>query len=121
MHLEQPESLMARRCWAEISHDALRANAHFARDLVGTDGRIMAVVKADAYGHGLEGAALALEEVADFLGVANVAEGLRVREAGVRKPRIFILGTALEWERPVVVRQAFVPALSSVDEAEAYD
>ncbi len=121
MHEEEPESLMGRRCWVEISLEALRCNAAFARDLAGVGGQIMGVVKADAYGHGLEDTARALADFADFLGVANVAEALRIRKAGVGKPRVFILGTALEWERPVVLEHDFVAAVSTVAEAEAYD
>jgi len=112
---------MGRRCWAEIQLDALRHNAAFARNLAGPGGQIMGVVKADAYGHGLAGVARALAPSVDFLGVANVAEALRVRQAGVADPDLFLLGPALEWERPVVVEHAFIPEISSVAEAEAYD
>jgi alanine racemase len=121
MHREEPESIMSRRCWAEIDLDALRSNAALAKDLVAPGGQIMGVVKADAYGHGLEDASRALADCVDFLGVANVAEALRIRLAGIERPRVFVLGTALEWERPVILEHDFIPAISSIAEAEAYD
>jgi alanine racemase len=80
-----------RRCWAEVDLDALRHNYRLIKQAVPhTD--IMAVVKADAYGHGdVAVAALLDEEGAAGFAVSGFAEALRLRRAGLKKP-ILILG-----------------------------
>ena len=79
---------MSRSATATIHLEALRANLARVRTLAG-DAKVMAVVKADAYGHGLERCARALER-ADAFGVASIADGLRLRAAGHRQ-RIVVL------------------------------
>ncbi|HJU27370.1 MAG TPA: alanine racemase [Rhodanobacteraceae bacterium] len=79
---------MARSAVATIHLDALRANLARIRTLCG-NAKVMAVVKADAYGHGLERCARALHD-ADAFGVASIADGLRLRAAGHRN-RIVVL------------------------------
>lgn len=79
---------MSRLATATIHLDALRANLAHLRDLA-APARVMAVVKADAYGHGLERVARALAD-ADAFGVAAIADGLRLRAAGHRQ-RIVVL------------------------------
>ncbi|HET9834992.1 MAG TPA: alanine racemase, partial [Rhodanobacteraceae bacterium] len=79
---------MSRSAIATIHLDALRANLTRIRAL-GGDAKVMAVVKADAYGHGLERCARALSD-ADAFGVASIADGLRLRAAGHRN-RIVVL------------------------------
>ena len=77
----------------------------------------MAVVKAGAYGHGLEEIAKALgaENVA-FLGVANVGEARRIRNAGVLT-RIYLLGATWAEEREEIVARELTPCISSLAEA----
>ncbi|HJP98827.1 MAG TPA: alanine racemase [Rhodanobacteraceae bacterium] len=79
---------MSRSATATIHLDALRANLARVRE-VAEGARVMAVVKADAYGHGLERCARALAS-ADAFGVASIADGLRLRAAGHRQ-RIVVL------------------------------
>jgi alanine racemase len=79
---------LSRSATATIHLDALRANLARVRSLAG-DAKVMAVVKADAYGHGLERCARALAG-ADAFGVASIADGLRLRAAGHRQ-RIVVL------------------------------
>lgn len=70
-----------------VDLDALNANLATARDLAG--GRsVLAAVKANAYGHGLEPVALSIQErgTADWLGVATTVEGRQLRAAGVTLP-----------------------------------
>jgi alanine racemase len=81
----------------------------------------MAVVKANAYGHGLVPMARELEAIgADWLGVANVAEGAALREAGVRLP-ILLLSATLPEEMGEAVREKLTLTLSSVGEARQLD
>ena len=79
---------MSRSATATIHLDALRANLARVRTLA-EGAKVMAVVKADAYGHGLERCARALGD-ADAFGVASIADGLRLRAAGHRQ-RIVVL------------------------------
>ena len=79
---------MSRSATATIHLDALRGNLARVRELAG-DAKVMAVVKADAYGHGLERCARALA-AADAFGVASIPDGLRLRAAGHRQ-RIVVL------------------------------
>lgn len=79
---------MSRSATATVHLGALRANLARVRALAG-GAKVMAVVKADAYGHGLERCARALAG-ADAFGVASIADGLRLRAAGHRQ-RIVVL------------------------------
>lgn len=79
---------------AEIDLDALRHNVRQLRD-VAHPARVMAVVKADAYGHGaVPVARAALEAGAAWLGVAHVSEGVALRRAGIESPILAWLHTA---------------------------
>ena len=106
------------RCWAEISRAALRHNAATARRLAGADAALMAVIKANGYGHGLSAVAQALSEEAQLFGVANLKEALEAR-AVVPHP-VLIMGPALPAERAEIARHGFIPSISSADEALAF-
>lgn len=81
-----------KRTWAEISLDAIRYNFENVKKAA-AGAKVMAIVKADAYGHGDRMTAPFLEECgADWFGVSNLQEALGIRESGVSKP-ILILGT----------------------------
>ena len=116
------ESTENLRCWAEIDLEALRHNAALACQMAGPGVGIMAVVKANAYGHGLTEIVRALSGSVAMFGVANVREAEVVKAAlgGEERPPIFILGPALEFERTAIVAGGFVPAVSTLREAAAY-
>ncbi len=81
----------------------------------------MAIVKADAYGHGLREVVAALAEDVGWFGVANCREALRVRSAaGERKPKILILSPALPTERESIVSHGFSASVSVLSEVEAF-
>jgi len=80
---------MSRTTVATIHLGALRHNLARVRMLAGS-AKVMAVVKADAYGHGLERVARALDEEAEAFAVAAIGDGLRLRAAGHRQ-RIVVL------------------------------
>jgi len=110
---------LARRCWAEIDLEALRHNAAAVRAQVGPAVKLMAVVKANAYGHGVGPVVRALVEQAAMFGVANVTEAEEVRRH-VADPPVFILGPALPDERARIVAARFLPTISTFEEAQAY-
>lgn len=78
--------------WAEIDLGAVAHNMNEIRRATKPSAKVMAAVKANAYGHGaVEVSKTALENGADWLGVARVAEGIALRQAGIDAP-ILILG-----------------------------
>src|SRR5207253_11519852 len=96
------------RCWAEIDRAALRHNAKVVRDRIGS-AEMPAVVKANAYGHGLLGVAQALADDAQLFGVANVEEARTLRES--LRHHIIILRPATPVERPISAPIAFIPTI----------
>jgi len=106
------------RCWAEIDRAALRHNATVVRDRIGS-AEMLAVVKANAYGHGLLGVAQALAEDAQLFGVANLEEALVLRDS-LPHP-IVILGPAIPEEGSIIAEHGFIPTISSLEEAQAFD
>jgi len=86
------ELIAGANTWIEVDATAIASNVRVFRDLVGPDRVLTAVVKSEAYGHGLLPVAeVALRAGADWLGVFDVAEGLELRGNGVDAP-IIVLG-----------------------------
>ena len=106
------------RCWAEIDRDALRHNARVVRERIGA-AEMLAVVKANAYGHGLMGCAETLAEQVQLFGVANLEEAVALRER-FHLP-VIILGPSLPEEMPTIIERGFIPTISTFDEAQAFD
>ena len=80
-----------RRTWAEIDLDALTDNFKRIRAGVAENCRVMAVVKADAYGHGAVECAQSLAVAgADWFGVSNLEEAIQLRQAGLSQPILIL-------------------------------
>ena len=93
-----------RPTWAEIDLDAVRYNLGCIRGLIDEKVNIMAVVKANAYGHGIDRVSRVLvEDGVDYLGVATVDEALNLRGSGIDSP-VLVLGSVLEEEAKAAVR-----------------
>ncbi|PYJ08257.1 MAG: alanine racemase [Verrucomicrobia bacterium] len=107
------------RCWAEIDQNALRQNAAVVREKLGPSVEVLAVVKANAYGHGMVGVARALASEVQFFGVANLEEAT-ILSREVSHPLI-ILGPALSEERGPIVEGGFIPSVSTFEEAQDFD
>lgn len=108
------------RCWAEVDLGALRENLAWIRHRVGSRLKIMTVVKADAYGHGLKPiAAVLMQSGTDIFGVANLAEASAIRSVGQGWP-ILMLGGCLPHEVETAVKENVMPTISSVTEAELF-
>lgn len=107
------------RSWAEVDLAAIRHNAEVLAKHAGPAVKLMAVVKANAYGHGAAKVTGALAGRVAMFGVANLCEAREIAPHAKGTP-IFLLGTALPAEREPVVREGFIPAVSSVGEAQAY-
>jgi alanine racemase len=110
-----------RPTWAEIDLDALAANFQTVRQKVGPDVKVMAVVKANAYGHGAIACAQRLEQAgADWFGVALPEEGIELRQAGIAKP-ILCLGGFWGEQASACIQQQLVPVVYRLDMIEAFD
>ncbi|MBI5385391.1 MAG: alanine racemase [Verrucomicrobia bacterium] len=108
------------RCWAEIDLQALRENLAWLRHRVGPGVKIITVVKADAYGHGLQDIArLLMQSGTDIFGVANLAEAEAIRSVGKGWP-ILMLGACLPHEVETSVRDDVMPTLSTLAEAKLF-
>ena len=104
----------------EVDLDAAAANVRAVRRLVGPGRKIFAVVKADGYGHGAsEVGTVFLAHGADALGVADLAEGIRLRRRGIDAP-ILVYPNALPDAAPDVLAHGLTPALVDLDAAAAY-
>src|SRR5918996_5158109 len=99
-----------RPAWAEVDLDGIRHNTATLVERA-APARLMAVVKADGYGHGSVAVALAaLESGAAWLGVALVEEGVELREAGIEGP-VLLLSEPPPDAAGVVVRAGLTPVV----------
>ena len=105
------------RTWVEINLDALECNFDAVREELPENMKILAVVKANAYGHGAIGVAKFLEDKADYLAVAATDEALELRKNGVICP-ILILGHIPYGDYDNIVKFNITPTISDFYEAE---
>ena len=109
------------RCWAEIDLEAVRLNARMAVRTAGHPANLMAIVKADGYGHGIIAVSRALLHEVAWFGVATLTEARELRaHVDAQKP-IVILSPALPRERAGVVKAGVTPCVSTLEEALDYD
>jgi alanine racemase len=105
--------------WAEVDLDAIAHNARELKEHAGPETELMAVVKANAYGHGaVPVAKTALENGASCLAVNRTLEGVELRQAGLTAP-ILILGYSLPSEAETIVRWDLTPTVTTVEGALA--
>ena len=98
-----------------IDLDAIEANLDAVRQKAGVN--VMAVIKANAYGHGAVEVAHLLEDKCAFFGVATVSEALELRQAGIRLP-ILILGHTPPDAYPLILDKGIRPTIFRYDEAQ---
>jgi alanine racemase len=103
-----------RRIEADIDLSAVRQNIMTVKALNKPEQRVLLVVKADAYGHGAVPLVRAMQDLADYLGVANLDEAKELRNAGIQKP-ILILGYTDEEEFEELIRYDITQAVYDVE------
>ena len=112
---------LQRPTWAEINLDDLAANYLSVRHFVGEGIECMAVIKADAYGHGAVECGRRLEqEGAEWLAVATVEEGVELRTAGISPP-ILVLGGFWPGQIGIALAERLTPVIFTIEQAEAID
>ncbi|MBS3943837.1 MAG: alanine racemase [Dethiobacter sp.] len=110
----------ARPTWAEIDLNCIAHNVAQFRRHLGLQTQIMAVVKADAYGHGaVETARAALEAGASQLAVALPEEGVQLRQAGIAAP-VLVFGYSDPNVLPLLQEYCLTPSILDLDTAKAY-
>ena len=111
--------LCGRPTFAEIDMDALRHNLRSAREFIGNDVKILAVVKANAYGHGAIECARVLESGGvDWFGVALIEEAVELRGAGISKP-ILCLGGCSTGDERNLLEFNITPVIFNLEQAGA--
>lgn len=114
-------SRLPLRCWAEIDLAALERNLRLIRASLPPHMRYVAVVKADAYGHGLQQTAARLMHAgADLFAVANIAEAAALRELGPGWP-ILLLSPLLPEEDRYIAEYDLTATVSSSDEVQRFN
>jgi len=111
------------RAWAEVNLTHLQHNYRVIKNH--GCGDTMVILKAGAYGHGMEKMAHALENMPGvtppaFMGVASVIEARRLSTAGITT-RLYLLGPSCPFEREEIVAHRWTPCISSLEEARDFN
>ena len=111
---------LAKRTWVEINPKALFNNLDLCKQIA-PDAEIMAVVKADAYGHGLIETVKTLDAKIDAFGVATLKEAMTILPIMERCKMVMILGALLPDERETAIKNNINVTVSSLQEAQEYN
>lgn len=106
------------RIEADINLDAIRKNIELMRSYIPKGKKLLAVIKANAYGHGAIEVAEALDDLADYYGVACIDEAIELRNAGIKKP-ILILGTTDESLFEDIVKYDITQTIFTLEQGKA--
>lgn len=104
---------MNRPTYLEIDLPTLRANAAAIREYV-FPAKVCVMLKANAYGHGIERVAAFIEPYVDMIGVALIEEGILLRSLGIQKP-ILVVGGAIAEQLPLFVENGLRITISSYE------
>ena len=108
-----------RPTWVEIDLSAIANNTRQVQALVGPQVRVLASLKADAYGHGaIKVARTVLRNGASMLGVATTSEAKPLREAGIAAP-ILVFGYVPPWQMREAIRLGLTVTLYTIESAQA--
>src|SRR6202044_2128844 len=114
--MSKPIHFEGRPVWAEISLEAILQNLRVIRKHVGTQRKILAVVKSNAYGLGAVPISKALQKAGtEWFGVTCANEGIELREAGIRK-RVLILTGFWPGEEKRLIQNQLTPTVTRVDD-----
>ena len=108
---------MTRPIRATLDLSALRGNLAVARQHAG-EARLWAVIKANAYGHGLMRAAEALDDLADGYALLDLDDAVALREAGYRQPILLLEGFFEADELPLLAEYGLTPVVHALEQIE---
>ncbi len=108
-----------RDAWVEINLSCIEHNIRILKSLISEQDKFLAVIKADAYGHGATMLAPTLEASGvDMFGVASVDEGIQLRNSGIKKP-ILVLGAVPIWSVEAAVQNCIQISVFSKEHIDA--
>ncbi len=105
------------RTWAEIDLDAVNNNFETLASFIPEGVKKLAVVKADAYGHGAVQIAKLLSDRVDYFGVARADEAVELRRGGIQNTKILILGHTAPYHYSVLFKHDLIPTIYNAEEA----
>ena len=109
---------ICQRAWVEIDLAALTHNVKQLKNLLSPQTELMAVVKADAYGHGAVAVSqTALSAGASWLGVATIPEGIELREAGIEAPILLLGATHTAQQVKAIAQWQLQPTICTAKQA----
>lgn len=107
-----------KRTWAEVDADCIAENYHAIRNYIHKGCKFMAIVKADAYGHGAPFVANEFQDLgADYFGVSNIEEAVQLRISGITRP-ILILGYTPPEFAEELIKNSITQTILSLDYAK---
>ncbi|MGH9914443.1 MAG: alanine racemase, partial [Pyrinomonadaceae bacterium] len=119
--MSHDKKVQGRPTWAEINLGALANNFRVVKAIIGRDVAVMAVVKANAYGHGaVECARRLAREGADWFGVAILEEAITLRESGIKEP-ILVLGGIWPGQEEASIKYHLTPVIYRFDRLKSLE
>lgn len=112
------ENMMFRPTYVEIGLSAIDYNLRLAKRMVGKKVKVLAVVKSDAYGHGMLKVSGHIAERVDFFGVASIDEAIALRRDNIKKP-ILIFENSFPSSAKIISDYNITPTVCSLDLARA--
>lgn len=106
------------RTYAAVDLDIIAHNLTELKKKIKKDVLSLAIVKADAYGHGAVGVARAIQDEVDYFGIAELGEAVELREAGVNKP-ILVLSYTSPYQYETLVKNELTQTIFNYDDAVA--
>ena len=107
-----------RAVWAEIDLNSVKHNVREIKKILAPSVGIMAIIKANGYGHGASPLSFAIENYVDGFGVVLMEEGIALREGGIGKP-ILVLGYTDEMEYPWLIENNITQTIFTLEQAIA--
>ena len=109
------------RAWVEVDLSAIKHNIHQLKSLLTSPTELMAIVKADAYGHGaIDVSQVAIASGAAWLGVATIPEGIQLRRAGITAPIVVLGATNAVDEIKAIAEYRIQPTICNSKQALIY-
>jgi alanine racemase len=109
------------RAWVEVDLSAIKHNVHQLKSLLTSPTELMAIVKADAYGHGaIDVSQVAIASGAAWLGVATIPEGIQLRRAGITTPIVVLGATNAVDEIKAIAEYRIQPTICNSKQALIY-
>ncbi len=119
MQIEVREKISSR-CWLEIDLNAIKSNLSSLRELLKSEVGIIAVVKSNAYEHGIREVAGVLKKAVDIFAVSSLDEAYIIRELGIDKPILFLSNPLGEEDINFIIEEHITPVINGIEFLELF-